>query len=475
LYFIFLAVCYNLLRIIVFIYTAKQVIIMYKLIVVDDEANIREEIGKFSWNHLNIEVDSLCDNGLTALKKASESLVDIVLTDIRMPIMNGLELIKFLKRDFPYIHIVALSGYSDFDYLRTCLRSNIDDYLLKPINKDEFEETFKNIVKKLDQNRQHELKREIGEKKARFAIKFYRREFLKKILSESLTDEEIEEGSAYGEVTLFSGCFSVIKFRLDNLEQKRKLYSLEEWKLIIFALDKKLEDFCDETELGYSWLNPDTAECFIIITSEEIQKDNKKLAKACLDLKEVIYSIKGLIKTTVSCGVGLRQHSANNIYKSAAQASIALNSDHKDNDIIFFNSDLESVRENRKSAHESEGSPFRNTENYPQITGSQKHIIDHAIKYINENFNRSITLADVANHVYINRVYLSSIFKEVVGVNFIDYLTSCRIEMAKKLLSDPRYKIYQISEAIGYENPRYFSNVFKKYTGKTPYEYRSIC
>lgn len=86
---------------------------------------------------------------------------------------------------------------------------------------------------------------------------------------------------------------------------------------------------------------------------------------------------------------------------------------------------------------------------------------------------RTITLNDVAEAVYLSPIYLSSIFKKITHTNFIEYLTGYRIEQSKKLLKSSQCKISEIGERVGYENPRYFTQVFKKIVGCTPNEYRS--
>ena len=98
------------------------------------------------------------------------------------------------------------------------------------------------------------------------------------------------------------------------------------------------------------------------------------------------------------------------------------------------------------------------------------YIIEEAKKYIRQNYAKNVTLKKVAEHVHVTPNYLSSLFKDT-GENH-QYLTALRIEQAKTLLKDPRNKIYEIVEMIGYLDPAYFSATFKKYVGKTPLEYR---
>ena len=108
--------------------------------------------------------------------------------------------------------------------------------------------------------------------------------------------------------------------------------------------------------------------------------------------------------------------------------------------------------------------------NYIPSKGNE--IIKKAIRYISQNFSRSLTLDEVAEHVHLNSAYFSTLFKQSTGSSFKEYLNMVRIEESKRLLSNTDYSIIDISLATGFEDQSYFSKVFKKYTGLTPKQYR---
>ena len=98
--------------------------------------------------------------------------------------------------------------------------------------------------------------------------------------------------------------------------------------------------------------------------------------------------------------------------------------------------------------------------------------IKKSIKYIKDNYNRNITLEDVAEYANISKSYLSLLFKQESGINFSSYLTNYRIEKSMQLLNESNYKIYEIAEKVGFDNPYYFSKVFKEKTGLSCKDFR---
>lgn len=242
---------------------------MCKLLIADDEPAIRNGLARLNWAALNIEVAATVENGLAAIEYLKENDIDIVVTDIKMPVMDGLELVRRLDEFDKNIVAVALSGYDDFNYVKHCLKHKVFDYLLKPLDIDEWHMTFKKITEHLD---------------------------------------------------------------------------------------------------------------------------------------------------TIS-------------HKDAPDVEISVH--------------------------------------------SKNHLVQAAFQYMQQHFNEQLTLTTVANQIYVNSTYLSRVIKEETGMGFTDLLTKLRIEAAKKKLKDPTYKINEIAKQVGYVNPRYFTHAFKKYTGCTPYNYRS--
>ena len=127
---------------------------MYRLIIADDEENIRNGMANsLPWREWGYEVAAVCASGQEVLDRMADCRPDVVLSDIRMPGMDGVELMQRLSREYPQVKIVILSGYSDFKYLNMSIRSHVAEYLLKPTDIDDFEETFRRLKAAMDHER----------------------------------------------------------------------------------------------------------------------------------------------------------------------------------------------------------------------------------------------------------------------------------------------------------------------------------
>mgnify|MGYP004478363727 CR=1 FL=1 len=124
----------------------------YTLIIVDDEWAIRSNLSDlFPWSELGFSVKGVFENGLKALSYASSEKVDVILTDIRMPIMDGLELTRRIKEINKDISIILLSAYDDFEYAQKGIEYGAYDYLVKPVSYNEIIECFKSLHQKLEE------------------------------------------------------------------------------------------------------------------------------------------------------------------------------------------------------------------------------------------------------------------------------------------------------------------------------------
>lgn len=463
----------------------------YRLLIADDEYSVRANLCGFDWKSVRIELNTVCTNGMEAYQVIQEGQVDIVLTDIRMPVMDGLRLLEEIKKNHPYIYVVMLSGYDDFSYVQTSLRNGAADYLLKPLDHDQMKETFCRVVEMLDRDKQRQIKQQVLERKSRLAAKAMRKNFLGRLLYLPLSDDDIEEGCVYSEISLDTGYYTVCVFAPDKINKpaEQKTGSGEgasqpeacsnraadtvdekEWKTCLFGMEKVIEDYCESKEPGYSWINTDTGRMYVLLVQPSLQNDESSLRDFAGCLRDEIYSIAGLLKSTVSCGIGPTMRFAGGICISCRHAEQALEKRNKPDSINFY-MQVEGIPGAGCILEKESGKPTQCDGKTAQEAGN--HIIGKVTDYITNNYMNLITLESAAGMVYLNPGYLSHLFKAVIGMNFVQYLTMIRIEQAMKLLKDCNYKVYEVGGMVGYENPRYFARVFRKQTGLSPYEYRN--
>ena len=130
----------------------------YKVILVDDEADVIVAIEqKIQWDRLGFEVVGSATNGAKALELAEKLQPDVVLTDIKMPYMDGLELSRILNREYPNIHIMICTGFDEFEYAKEAVHLDINEYMLKPISAEELSKSLTRLKDTLDREREERL------------------------------------------------------------------------------------------------------------------------------------------------------------------------------------------------------------------------------------------------------------------------------------------------------------------------------
>ena len=181
---------------------------MIDVIIVDDEPLIREGLVKlFRWEDFQMQVRAVFSNGSLALEYLEKQPVDLIITDIKMPVMNGIELMQeCLKRKYESKFIV-LSGYSDFEYVKTAARLGIENYLLKPVDTQEMSQTLHQVRHKIQALRQDRVMLEEG-------LRILRNNLLYRLMTGKISYEEIEERKDYIHIPLRSSGYrvAILKF-----------------------------------------------------------------------------------------------------------------------------------------------------------------------------------------------------------------------------------------------------------------------
>lgn len=223
--------------------------LMYKLIIVEDENIVRSGLEHGTdWAGLGFEVAGTATNGIEALKLVEQCNPDVVLTDIRMPDMNGIELMRILRNQYADIEIVILSGYSDFEYARSAVKYQAYEYLTKPIDEQELIRTFQSIKQKIRSKRQEFYSQKESENGPyRVDRDKLRDVFLSTFMRKPLDEEFIRKSLEELDIQLNEKCYciAVMQLDFDNQSQILKLKSssagnaAKGWRVILMSTPTK--------------------------------------------------------------------------------------------------------------------------------------------------------------------------------------------------------------------------------------------
>jgi two-component system response regulator YesN len=272
----------------------------------------------------------------------------------------------------------------------------------------------------------------------------------------------VEEGCSEAEILFDSSCFTVIILSLDTKHKEIK-YAQKDWDLILFAFENILTEIWED-QWGYYWVDPESGNCVLLAVNGDIQSAGGQLSECVNKVKHEIDRLRGILRTTVTVTTGPEVGSWSLISYSYREALGQINCSRK---VPYhpMNSTPAVGPSSEQSQIQTDDAAIQ------QECGSQ--IITQAMKFIQKHYNRTLTLKEVALQVHVNSSYLSYLFKEVTGENFIHFLTKCRITKAKEILGNSQYKVYEVGEMVGFENAQYFTEIFKRYAGMTPNDYRN--
>ncbi|KAB8131024.1 response regulator [Gracilibacillus oryzae] len=509
---------------------------MLKVFLVDDDVFVRKGIQTLiDWKNYGFEVCGEADNGEDALDLIHQLRPDLVITDIRMPVLDGLTLIERVidEADHPPSFIL-ISGYNDFKYAQSALRFGVQDFLLKPVDQEEIHKTLQCVSAKIIQK--NEMVDYTKNQSSASVIKKYLSEEINQSIS-ARTPHPI----------LNSKQFTFAKIEVNGMEldypqlgpRIEKILNQYKGVETIAFYEDGIGYYCIVVTDQFLELNQLTLYIFLHKIESQISK--------CLSLPVIVYA-----GDTVSDVMALRQsyHAARDRiqYKYILGDKTLISSNSVENKEVYYidiehshyDQMIEYMEENnkeliRKQVHlmlelavskqlakdavrtivnrmnhevlkqikdadryDPDISHFKRMviwDQYP-LTLNQldqlwysflsecsellnelnnnrmKGTIHHIKRYIHKNYDQPITMKSIANEFYINPVYMGQLFKKTYGIYFKDYILNVRIIEAKKLLRKTDMKVYEVAQKVGFNNPDYFVTQFEKAAGKTPSQYR---
>ena len=534
---------------------------MLKILIVEDEIGIVALLKNLiQFQKLGLELVDTAVTGSQALEIMEKTDPDIVITDICMPGMSGLELIENARRKNFKAKYVIISGYSQFDYAVTAIKLGVQDYLLKPISKTELNEVLEKLVLSI----QSENDAAQSLKLMNFHVRNQRKKLRKRLFldlmlnsrswgKKSLKEINADYGYAFREEFMFfTGIMQLDGTHDWNMVMKKKL--LEQMTRIF---KREMPECCEEKETCVY----NDKFIFLINIAPERLNDAKVAVSNIWQLFQNLAENHRNLRLTMGCGKPA--HSAEEIGTSLCSADkvlacrilkgcdkiyyaedyTGLPATLSEQDFLRYKlnfSDIISGKKSETSEKEiraylewilefSENSPMLLMDNIGKgiyylllelsrqgrinedisgtfqkikdkmvrcstkkellevisalienllATGSgaenDTQIIARAKEYIYTHYQDNIRLVDVADQVYLTPGYFGVFFKKETGVTFSAYLIQVRIEKAKEMLRDTRYNVSEVAYAVGYQDVRHFSRLFKEHVGLVPKEYRKL-
>lgn len=528
---------------------------MYKVFVVDDEIVIREGLRtSFHWEENGFILVGEAPDGEIALPMIRDEKPDILITDIHMPFMDGLELCKEVRRVMPWVQIVILSGYDNFEYAKQAISLGVQDYLLKPISSMELGQVLNKLIQRIEQERHdandlNKLRQQMATGKLLMRDQVIRNAVLNGI-TESEGKQVCEQMRPFG-VNLNSPCYTVIEFRSGELVNYADMHA---------ALIPLVERSC---ETVFLCSNEVTLNALVLGDSEkDIEERAYSFARSALDeldragysdsrasigeitnsfwnvhqsyksarhVRHVVENSRQPLKTRRIIGTqDLREPrrqqdtpdvDLQSLYERVKYVDLAdfreavteyieslktLNLHlhlRLDGNYIFKEAMITAYR----IVKEAEGDPDQvldmkwGEENIgPEDTmedtlttvlaiihrairfrdtkGNAKGnpAVNKARQYLEENYsNPNLTFQNVVDFVAMSSSHFSTLFSQSTGTTFTKYLISLRLRKARELLLNTTMRSSEIAYAVGYNDPHYFSYLFKKNIGCTPSEFRN--
>ena len=387
---------------------------MMKILFVDDDAITRKTAStKINWSGLGYQFLTPADNGLDALDIIRKELPDIIICDIRMPGMDGIQMAEIAKNYSPDLEFIFLSGYQEFEYAKQALQLNAVDYLTKPFDTAQLTAVVKRAEERITVRRKEQA---ITSEK----YPLIQRKYLSQLLASNFSHADGEVFKAF-DFNIAGGCGIVIFAELKSGSSETAL---------LHSLASDICDFLTRRHPGCFFIPMENQEIFIIYTHEDITCDDIFL-DYIEDLKKEITLFNNHSTFNVLFYPGTIMHSLNDLYDSYQNALSKKNSDTY------------------------------------QILASIKLYIEE------QYYDPGLSLGHIAYKFNISKCYLTRLFKDRYGVNLYDYVINVRMEKASELLHNTSLKSYEIAEKVGYTNSAYFSISFKKYYGCTVSEYKN--
>lgn len=525
---------------------------LYKVFLVEDEIVTREGIrDNVDWRAAGFEFCGEAPDGEMALPLIEKARPDVLITDIRMPFMDGLQLCKILRDRMPALKIIILSGHNEFQYAQEAVKLGVTEYLLKPFGVQELHQVLNKVAALLDYERAEREKLERLKNQIEDNLALRQEKFLSKLVMGGMASPEVIRESRLLGLDLVARWYLVLVVDFE-LNSQAEQFDYSEYQQV------------EQTISRLAGVNPDiflaktgVEELVLIIkgdTSEHLAQEGRFLTEL------IRTEVENRTKCFLRVGLGSPQDRIGNIHRSFAEALANLQQDaakapnqaeagsetgktellELDKSALenflrygtreefdsFFQVYMQPLNEAAlqsylvrnyifvdivlmvaKFVHQLGGNVDQvipeinrvetmllNVKTLDQLREETRQVFASALafrdsktqkqykpmihlakKYIEAHYaDPELSLNDVADQVNFSPSHFSVVFSRETGMTFKDYLINIRMEKAKELLRTTPLKSFEIASQIGYNDPHYFSYVFKKHTNLSPKQFRRL-
>lgn len=525
----------------------------YSVLIVDDEEEVADAIiRKIDWKSIGFSMPVYAANGLDALDRAEENAPDVVLTDIKMPYMDGLELSRCLKNLYPNIRIVFFSGFDEFEYVKEAIHIQAEEYILKPVDAEELKNLFRKIKDSLDKELEAKQNAELLESMYQQSLPVLQENFFSSLVEGKIDDKHIAKNIQDYQIDLHGPYYCIVVIHVSGKHTPEGISPM----LLSVSVRKLAEERLDPAWDAKFFSNLGNTVVLAQLQNEQQEKKltddmdalcrlAKTVCKAvvtagigsvCTSLSEIYSSYNGA-RSAVSYRVLYGTGKAINITEIAPQETVKPKRNAQDqlqevfkatriNDAaslktaihdyltnvvstytdiqeyhIFVMGLVSDLYQFAKSNQLDPEQAFQSKEDilltvqrmekdelekwFSEIClrmqtmlnekrrSTTRSFVRKAQDYVFDNYSDiDLNVDKVCAYLGVSSAYFSNVFKKETGKSFTNFLTDIRMSKAVTLLDEDE-KTYVVAEKVGYSDPNYFSYVFKKQFGISPSKYKT--
>ncbi|PUA36427.1 DNA-binding response regulator [Paenibacillus elgii] len=444
---------------------------MYRLLIVDDEPVIANGLVQLLQDRQEFELD-ICKaySADEALEIAQRTKLDILVSDIRMPKKNGLQLVDEIAYYWPSCRMIFLTGYSEFNYVYEAIRKNVDNYILKSEGVEPIFEAVRGAIVKLEEEHRNRLQQEKAQLHLRIVESLLKKELLESVLRGEELPALLRE-ERYADLDFAIALDRPSFILVGHADQQEGItMKLLEAAGSIFGKLLPPSIGCE-----YTFYDGHLIVWFLQPNAELVDRLRDE-ADAAENGHRVVAYLRGVLERVqneceeildVSMSFGISGNMMNRWGQTREQVEMIRSLIRRRVQLGQRMVIVDYERTTDKSSIQIKLAGI-------QQDAFKKGLLDQIHRYIEEHLAGDLSLTAIAEEVHLNPSYLSRYYKQISGHNLIEYIQSFKLESAIAMMSDPHLKLNEIALRVGFDSPSYFATFFKKMTGKSPQEYRNL-